>query len=91
MLAEQGERRRLVLGGDDAQKPQPMLKTSCISSSENSPRSWIRSKTGGTGSGCVDLVADLGREPQQVAEAAGGEVGEAAHVDLGAQQLDAPA
>ena len=65
-----------------------MLKTSCISSSETPPRSWISSKIGGTGSGVVDLVADLGGEAQQVAEAAGGDVGEAADLDLGAQQLD---
>ena len=33
------------------QKPQPMLKTSYISSSATSPSSRISSKTGGTGSG----------------------------------------
>jgi len=33
------------------QNPQPMLKTSYISSSETSPRSWISAKTGGTGRG----------------------------------------
>src|SRR6476620_735251 len=42
----------------------------------------------GDGERVVDLVADLGGEPQQVLGAAGGDVGEAADLDLGAQQLD---
>ena len=45
-----------------------MLKTSYISSSETPPCSWISSKIGGTGSGVVDLVADVGGEAEQVAE-----------------------
>ena len=73
------------------QKPQPMLKTSCISSSEVPERSWISSKIGGTGSGVVDLVADLGGEPGQVAEPAGGDVGEAAHLDRRSAAAPAPA
>ncbi len=65
-----------------------MLKTSCISSSATPPRSWISSKIGGDGQRVVDLVADLGGEAEQVAEAARGDVGEAADLDLGAQQLE---
>ena len=65
-----------------------MLKTSCISSSATPPRSCDQPEDRRHGQRVVDLVADVGAEPQQVAEAAGGDVGEAADVDLGAQQLE---
>jgi len=40
------------------------------------------------GEGGVDLVGDVGGEAVEVLQAAGGDVGEAAHIDLGAQQLE---
>jgi len=36
----------------------------------------------------VDLVTDVGLEPQQVVESLAGDVREAAHVDLGAEELE---
>ena len=68
-----------------------MLKTSCISSSETLAALLDQLEDRRDRQRVVDLVADLGGEAEQVAEAAGGDVGEAADVDLGAQQLERPA
>ena len=65
-----------------------MLKTSYISSSGTSPSSAISSNTGGTVERIGDLVADRRREAGEVVEAVAGDVGEAADVDLRAEQLE---
>ena len=64
-----------------------MLKTSCISASEIPPSSWIRPKTGGDLERVRELVADVAGEAQEVVQAVAGDVGEAADVGVGGEQL----
>ena len=70
-----------------AQKPQPMLNTSHISAAETSPQLGDQLEHRRHGQRLGDLEADAVAEPQQVEQAAAGDVGQPADLDVGAQQL----
>ena len=88
MAAQEVERRGLVLGGDDDAEAAAHVEDAVHLLVAYAAALLDQLEDRGDRERVVDLVADLGREAEQVAEATRGDVGEAADVDLGAQQLE---